>query len=59
MTKLMRRLIWEDEGQDLIEYALLAAFIALAATAAMILLGSGISGFFNSVNNQLASAAGS
>lgn len=59
MKKLMRRLIWEEEGQDLIEYALLAAFIALAATAAMIALGSGISGFFNSVNTQLSSAAGS
>ena len=61
MMKLVTRLVREDQGQDLIEYALLAAFIALAATAAMILLGGSISGFFNSVTGRLdtAAAAGS
>jgi Flp pilus assembly pilin Flp len=58
MTTLLRRLIWEDQGQDLIEYALLAAFIALAATVAMIALGGGISALFQKVNTQL-SVAGS
>jgi pilus assembly protein Flp/PilA len=57
MTKLIRRLITEDQGQDLIEYALLAAFIALAATVAMIALGGGISQFFTSVTQQLNSAS--
>lgn len=58
MTTLLRRLIREEQGQDLIEYALLAAFIALAATVAMIALGGGISGFFNRVTQQLNTAAG-
>ena len=56
MTKLMRRLVWEDEGQDLIEYALLAAFIALAATAAMIALGGGINTLFTKVTTELSTA---
>ena len=36
----LRRLLAEDDGQDLIEYALLSAFIGLAAVAAF----SGIGG---------------
>ena len=30
MRTLIARLVWNDEGQDLVEYALLAAFIGLA-----------------------------
>ena len=30
MTEILKRLVREDQGQDLIEYALLAAFIALS-----------------------------
>jgi len=56
MKTLLRRLIWEEQGQDLIEYALLAAFISLAATVAMIALGGGISGRFNAVVTCLANA---
>lgn len=33
--KLLRNLLREESGQDLIEYALAAAMIALAAVAAM------------------------
>ncbi len=33
--KMLKNLHREDSGQDLIEYALLAALIALASTAAM------------------------
>jgi Flp pilus assembly pilin Flp len=50
--------VWGDEGgQDLIEYALLAAFVALASVAAMVTLGGGINGLFGAVNAKLASAA--
>ena len=31
MKKLLRRFVREEEGQDLIEYALLAGFISLVA----------------------------
>jgi pilus assembly protein Flp/PilA len=57
MKALLGRLVREDDGQDLIEYALLAAFIALAATVAMTALGGSISGFFQSVKTKLDDAA--
>ena len=42
MTDLIVRFVREDEGQDLVEYALLLALIALAAITAMGLLGTAI-----------------
>ena len=35
MSTLLRRLVVEDDGQDLVEYALLAAFVALASIAGL------------------------
>ena len=55
MKNLFLRLLNETEGQDLIEYALLAALIALAATGAMTLLGTGISNKFTTISSSLAS----
>jgi pilus assembly protein Flp/PilA len=59
MTATYRRFVRDDSAQDLIEYALLAAFIALAAIVAMTALGTSISSFFTSVKTQLDTAAGS
>lgn len=42
----------EESGQDLIEYALIAALIALAAIGAMSTLGSEIGNEFNSVGSS-------
>jgi pilus assembly protein Flp/PilA len=42
-----------DEGQDLIEYALLAGLVALAATVAMTNVGSAISDKFEDVATEL------
>jgi len=55
MKKLMLRLINETEGQDLIEYALLAALIALAAIGAMTSLGGAINSKFDSISTSLGS----
>jgi pilus assembly protein Flp/PilA len=46
-----------EEGQDLIEYALIAALIALAATAAMTATGTSINGLFGRVQTALAAPA--
>jgi pilus assembly protein Flp/PilA len=46
----------DDEGQDLIEYALLAALIALAAVVAMQATGTSINGLFNTVSGRLNSS---
>jgi Flp pilus assembly pilin Flp len=57
----MRRLaqVWSnDDGQDLIEYALLAAFVSVAAIAAVTGLGSAVLRLWTSVAAQLANATG-
>ena len=43
----------EESGQDLIEYALVVALIALAATAGMQSLATSINNAFTSVGNKL------
>ena len=50
---LLKRLLSDDSGQDLIEYALVAALIALSAIAAMGNLSNKISNEFNKVGNSL------
>jgi pilus assembly protein Flp/PilA len=42
-----------EEGQDLVEYALILALIALGATVAMKALASGISTEFNTITGNL------
>ena len=51
------RNLWNDEqGQDLIEYTLLMAFVALASAALFLGAGGSISGIWTRVNSQLTSA---
>lgn len=49
----------DEKGQDLIEYALVAALIALAATAGMNTVASNINEAFSKVGSKLTSAVGS
>ena len=50
--------IWRDErGQDLIEYALMAGFVAVAAGAIMPGVASSISTIFSQVSSVLTTAA--
>ncbi len=53
MKQLMKNLLNDESGQDLIEYALIAALIALAAVGAMQTVGSKISNTFNSVGADI------
>jgi pilus assembly protein Flp/PilA len=50
---LMKRLWKEEEGQDLVEYALLVVLISLAAVLAMKNLASGISDAFSNAAANL------
>jgi Flp pilus assembly pilin Flp len=51
------RTFWNDEqGQDLIEYTLLMAFVALASAALFLGAGGSIKGIWVTTNNQLAQA---
>ena len=48
---------WHDEqGQDLIEYTLLMAFVALASAALFIGAGGSIKGIWSTTNSQLSAA---
>jgi len=57
MTDLMTRFVREDEGQDLIEYALLAGFISLAAVAAITAVGLALSALYTVVETKVKAAA--
>ena len=53
----MRTLMRDDSGQDLLEYALLVALIALVAVAAVKNSGQAVNSIFTSVASQLQNAA--
>jgi len=54
--KIMKS-FWNDEsGQDLIEYTLLMAFVALASAALFLGAGGSIKGIWTTSNSQLAAA---
>ena len=46
-----------EEGQDLLEYALLVALIALVAIGAVQAAGTSVSGIFDAIATQLGGAA--
>lgn len=54
--RTIARLWKEEEGQDLIEYVLLVALIALAGLVGFPALGTQIAGVFTNVNTCLTSA---
>jgi len=56
MLKLLKNLHHDDSGQDLIEYALVAALIAFAAVAAMQGLAGSINSAFSVIGSKLTSA---
>jgi pilus assembly protein Flp/PilA len=53
---ILSNLLCDESGQDLIEYALVAALIALGATAAMTSLAGNISTAFSTVGSKLTTA---
>jgi pilus assembly protein Flp/PilA len=54
--KLIRGLFPREEGQDMIEYALLAALISIVAIALILLVGPYLDNLFRDVINALNSA---
>lgn len=53
----MQDLLTQEEGQDLVEYALIVALIALAATAGMRTLATAINTGFTTLGTTLTNAA--
>jgi Flp pilus assembly pilin Flp len=57
-TMTFLRNFWNDEqGQDLIEYTLLMAFVALASAALFLGAGGVIKGIWSASNSQLVAAS--
>jgi pilus assembly protein Flp/PilA len=56
LKRILSGLLSDESGQDLIEYALVAALIALGATAAMTSLATTISSAFTTVGSKLSGA---
>ena len=55
---LWSALLWKDtRGQDLVEYALLAGFIAVAAGALLPTISTSISTIFSRMSSMLTAAA--
>ena len=52
----LRNLWNEEQGQDLIEYTLLMAFVALASAALFLGVGGSVRGIWTTTNTQLANA---
>jgi pilus assembly protein Flp/PilA len=57
LLNLVKSVARQDEGQDLLEYALLVALIALIAIGAVAAAGTSVQAIFNNIAGQLAAAA--
>jgi Flp pilus assembly pilin Flp len=57
MTNFLLNLWMDDQGQDLIEYTLLIAFVALGSAALFLSSGTSVSSIWSSANLQLSTAA--
>jgi len=56
MKQSVATFLTDDGGQDLIEYTLLMAFVALASAALFLGAGGSVSGIWSTSNSQLAAA---
>jgi len=56
MKQILKQLVADESGQDLIEYALVAALVGLGSVASMNGLASSIANTFNGIGNTLTNA---
>ncbi len=59
MLKRLRPFIADEQGQDLVEYAMLMAFIALVCILGLQNLGTAINNTYNTVSTSLVNSLGS
>jgi pilus assembly protein Flp/PilA len=57
MKNLIAQFVRDEQGQDLIEYALLAGFISLAVVAAVTNVGTALDGLYKNVESKVKDAA--
>ncbi len=58
MKNLLNRFVREEQGQDLIEYALLAGFISLVAVTMIRAVGTGVNNVYSGINSQVRAIPG-
>ena len=56
LLSAVRQFVKDENGQDLIEYTLLLAFVALASAALFTSAGGSISGIWGNASTQLSTA---
>ncbi len=56
MKKLIKDFLVEEQGQDLIEYTLLLAFVCLASAAIFTQVGVAMKGIWGTANTTMAAA---
>ena len=54
MSAVVCRLLEDESGQGMVEYALVIAFIAFAVYSALSAMGGGVKAFFNDFATKLA-----
>jgi pilus assembly protein Flp/PilA len=57
LVNTIKAFVRDEEGQDLIEYALLVALISLVCVVALTDAGTQVNNIFTSIKNKLTSAA--
>jgi pilus assembly protein Flp/PilA len=53
MASVIKRLVREEAGQDLIEYGLLIGIITVACIAAILVIGPKVGSYFTSLSTNL------
>ncbi len=53
----LKNFLIDEQGQDLIEYTLLLAFVALAAAALFTSVGTSITGIWTGANSRMTAAS--
>ena len=56
MKNLVSRFVQDEQGQDLIEYALLAGFVSLAVVTIVKTLGTSLNTLYGKVDTQVLTA---
>jgi pilus assembly protein Flp/PilA len=59
MKNLLARFVREEDGQDIIEYSLLAAFISISGYVLLQTIGTNVNSIYQKVADKTGSAAAS
>lgn len=54
---LLKSFLREEDGQDLVEYTLILAFVALASAALLTTAGTSVRGIWNQTSTRLGAAS--